>query len=98
MFDTGVIGLGLGYRLILIGLPAVLEPIALPVHLQDVDMVSEAVEECSGKPFRAKYLGPLVERQVGCHQDQPSLVALTEHLEEQLGPGLGQRHKAQFVK
>ena len=45
----------------LVGLPAVLEMVALPIHLQDVDTVGETVEQCSGKPFRAKHLGPLVE-------------------------------------
>ena len=74
-----------------------LESEAIPVHFEDVDMVSEAIEERFGKPFRAKDLGPLVEGQVGCHQDRSSLVALAESLKEQLGPGLGQRHEAQFV-
>ena len=37
-----------------------LESEAIPVHFEDVDMVSEAIEERSGKPFRAKDLGPLV--------------------------------------
>ena len=60
-------------------------------------MVSEAIEERSGKPLRAEYLGPLVEWQVGCHQDRSSLVSLAEHLEEQLGPGIGQRDEAWFV-
>ena len=46
------------------GLPAVLEAEALPVHLQDMDMVGEAVEESPGEPFRAEDLGPLVEGQV----------------------------------
>ena len=74
-----------------------LESEAIPVHFEDVDMVSEAIEERSGKPFRAKDLGPLVEWQVGCHQDRSSFVSLAEYLKEQLGPGLGQRHEAQFV-
>jgi len=52
-------------------------------------MVGETIEEGSGKPFRAKDLGPLVEGQVGGHQDRSSLVALAEHLEEQLGSSLG---------
>ena len=81
----------------LVSLPAVLESVAVPVHFEDVDMVGETIEECSGKPFRAKDLGPLVEGQVGGYQDRASLVALAEHLEEQLGPGLGQGHEAQFV-
>ena len=74
-----------------------LESEAIPVHFEDVDMVGEAIEERSGKPFRAKDLGPLVEGQVGCHQDRSSFVSLAEYLKEQLGPGLGQWHEAQFV-
>jgi hypothetical protein len=35
------------------GSPAVLEAVAVSVHLQDVDMVGETIEEGSGKPFRA---------------------------------------------
>ena len=36
-------------RLMLVGLPALLEAEALPVHLQDMDMVGEAVQECAGQ-------------------------------------------------
>ena len=32
----------------LVGLPALLEAEAIPVHLQDIDMVGEAVEEGPG--------------------------------------------------
>jgi len=40
----------------LVGLPAVLEAVAIPVHLQDMEMVGETVDESSGKSFRAKHL------------------------------------------
>ena len=63
----------------LVGLPA-----SCPRSPQNVDMVGEAVEESSGEPLRAKHLGPLVEGQVGGNQDRSSLVALAEHLEEQI--------------
>ncbi len=49
----------------LVGLPALLEAEALSVHLQDMDMVGEAVEEGPGEPFRAEVFSPLVEGQVG---------------------------------
>ena len=51
----------------MVGLPAVLEAVAVPVHLQDIDMVSETIEESSGEPLGSKHLGPLVEGQVGCY-------------------------------
>ncbi len=40
---------------------ALLEAIAVAVHLQDVDVVGKAVEQGSGKAFRAEDLGPLLE-------------------------------------
>ena len=52
-------------------LPAALEAVALPVHLQDVDMVGEAVQQRAGEPFRAEDLGPLVERQIGGPRMEP---------------------------
>ena len=80
-----------------LGPPALLEPIALPVHLQDMDTVRETVEECSGEPLRAEDFGPLVEGKVGRDQYGATLVALAEDLEEQLGSGLGQGHEAELV-
>ena len=48
---------------------ATLEPVALAVHLQDVDVVGEAVQQGPGEPLRPEDLGPLVEGKVGGHQD-----------------------------
>ena len=50
-------------------LSATLEAVAVAVHLQDVDMVGEAVQQRSGETLRAEDLGPLVEGKVGGHQD-----------------------------
>jgi hypothetical protein len=41
--------------------PALLEAIAVAVHLQDVNVVGEAAEQGSGKTLGAKDLGPLLE-------------------------------------
>ena len=73
----------------LVGLPALLEAEAIPVHLQDMDMVGEAVEEGPSEVFRAKDLGPLVEGQVRRAQNRAPLVALTEDLEQQFRFDLG---------
>ena len=78
-------------------LPATLETVALAVHLQDVEVVGEAVQQRAGEAFRSEDLGPFVEGQVGGDQDGAPLVALAEHLEEQFRPGGGQGHEAQFV-
>ena len=77
--------------------PAVLQPVALAIHLQDVDVVGEAVQQRAGQPLRTEDFGPFVERQVGGDQDGASLVALAEDLEQQFRPGRGQGHEAQFV-
>ena len=54
-------------------------------------------QQCSGEAFGAEDLGPLVEGQIGGHQDGAPLVALAEDLEEQFGPGGREGYKAQFV-
>ncbi len=74
---------------------ALLEPEALAIHLEDMDVMGEAVEERAGETFRPKDLGPFIERQVGGDQCRAALVALREDLEEEFGAGLGERDKAQ---
>ena len=64
-------------------LSATLEPVALAVHLQDVDVVGEAVQQSAGEALRTEDRGPLIEGEVGGDQDGPALVALAEDLEEQ---------------
>ena len=54
---------------------ALVEPVALAIHLEDVDVVGEAVEESAGKPLGAEHLGPFVERQIGGDQGRAPLVA-----------------------
>ena len=60
-------------------------------------MVGEPVQQRAGEAFRAKDLSPLVERQIGGHQDGAPFVALAEDLEEQLRAGSGKWDKAQLV-
>ena len=51
-------------------LPAVAEAVAVAVHLQDMDVVGEPVQQRSGEVFRSEHLGPLIERQ-GCNSQRP---------------------------
>ena len=62
-------------------LPAVLETVAVAVHLQDVNVVGEPVKQSAGEPLGAEHVGPLVEGQVGGDQDGAPFVALAEDLE-----------------
>ena len=55
------------------------------------------VQQCSGEPFRAEHLGPLVEGKIGGYQDGAPLVALAEYLEEEFRSGRGQGDESQFV-
>src|ERR1700731_3323801 len=73
------------------------EPIALAVHLQDVDMMGEPVEQGAGEPFRAEYGSPFIERQVAGDQRGATFIALAEHLEEQFRANCRERHMAQIV-
>ena len=57
-------------------LPAALEAVAVAVHLQDVDVVGEAVQQRAGEAFRPEDRSPCVEGQIGGHQHRSPLVAL----------------------
>ena len=48
--------------------PALLEAEAIAVHLQDVNVVCEAVEQSAGEPLGVEDFGPLGEGQVAGHQ------------------------------
>ncbi len=68
--------------------PALREPVALAIHLEDVDVVGQAIEKSAGQSLGSEGPGPLVERQVAGDERGAPLVALRDHLEEQLGAGL----------
>ena len=78
-------------------LPAVPEAVAVAVHLQDVHVVGEPIQQGSGQSLRPEDRGPFVEGEVGGAQDGPALVALAEDLEEEFRAGGGQGDEAQFV-
>ena len=62
---------------------ALVETIALAVHLQDMDMVGEPVQQCAGHDVPTPNISVhFVERQVGGHQSGAALVTLAEHLEQ----------------
>ena len=44
-----------------------------------------------------EHLGPFVEWQIDGDKRPATLVALADHLEQELGTGLGKRHEAEFV-
>ena len=73
------------------------EAVAVAVHLQDMDVGGEPVQQRAGEGFRPEDRSPFVEGQVGGDQNGATLVALPEDLEEECRSGGGQGDEAQFV-
>src|SRR5215210_8099481 len=71
------------------------EPIALAIHLQDVHVVRQTVEQRSCQALRAEHARPLVKGKVARHDHRAALVAAAEHLKQKLRPRRRQWHIAQ---
>ena len=70
---------------------------AVAIHLQNVDMVREAIEERAGEPLRPEHARPFIEWQVAGDQGGAAFIALAEHFEEQFRTNSGERHVAQLI-
>ena len=51
---------------------------AVAVHLQDMDVMGETVEQSPGEPLGTEHRCPLVERQVAGNHRRAALVALRD--------------------
>ena len=60
--------------------------------------MGEAIQGRSGEPLAAEDLGPVLERQVGRHDQAVPFVGRGDHVEQEFRPGLAGRHVAQFVE
>lgn len=76
---------------------ALSKPVAVAVHLEDVDVVGQAVEKGAGQALGSEGFGPFVERQVAGNQGGAALVALRDQFEQQLGAGFAEWNEAQLV-
>ena len=79
------------------GRPGLLAPVTLTVHLEDIHMACQSVEQSAGHSLRSKHLGSLAEWQDGGDDDPASLVSLAEFLKGQFRAGPRQGNEAQFV-
>ena len=59
------------------------EPVAFAVHLENVDVMGQAIQQRACQPLGAKDFGPLIEGQVRGNDDGPAFVALGYDLKEQ---------------
>ena len=78
-------------------LEAVAEAPGLVAGVDDVRAVGEAVDDGLGEPRVGEDLGPFSEREVRRDDQRPALVALGEHLEDELGGAVGQREVPELV-
>jgi hypothetical protein len=75
-----------------------LEPETVAIHLEDVNVMAEAIEQCSGKALRAEHSGPLVEEQIAGDDDRAELIALADALDQVPGAGGRERTVIQFIE
>ena len=52
------------------------QTIAVAVHLENVDMVGNAVEQCAGQTFGSQGFGPFVKRKIAGDQGRAAFVSL----------------------
>ena len=64
-----------------------MQPVALTPGFQDVAAVGESVQGGSRQPFAAEDFGPVLERQVGRHDQAVALVCRGDHVEQHIGAG-----------
>ena len=88
--------LGLFGGRFLLGFHRLAEAVTFAVHLEDVALVRQAVQQSRGHPFPLEDLVPFAERQLAGDQQAAASVAVGEDLEEQLGSGSAERQVAQF--
>ena len=58
-------------------LPTALQTTAVTVHLQDVDVVGQPVQQGACPPLGAQHLGPFGERQIAGHQSFSSRTSIS---------------------
>jgi hypothetical protein len=56
--------------------PALVETIAFTIHFQDVHVMRQSVQQCTGQAFGAEGLRPFFKRQVAGDEGGTTLVSL----------------------
>ena len=73
------------------------EAVALAVHLEDVAVMGQAIQQSGRHAFALEDLPPFAERQVAGDQQAGPFVPVREDLEQQLSAGPAERQIAQLI-
>ncbi|SEL30603.1 hypothetical protein SAMN04488032_1171 [Pacificibacter marinus] len=76
---------------------AVFEPVAFAVHLENVDVMGQAIQQRACQPLRAEDLGPFIKGQVRGNDDGPAFVALRCNFKEQFRARFTEQNEAQLI-
>ena len=60
--------------------------------------MGQPIERGSGETFTAEHLGPVLEGEIGRHDQAQSFIRRADHIEQQFGAELAGRHVAQFIE
>src|ERR1700680_3318242 len=74
-----------------------LEPVALAVQLQNMDMMREAIEKRAGQTLIAEDARPFLEWKIRGDDGRTTFVTLAEYFKQKLRADLRERHIAEFV-
>jgi hypothetical protein len=74
-----------------------LEPVALAVQLQNMDMMREAIEKRASETLATEDNGPFLEWQNRRDDGRATFVTLAEYFKQKLRASLRERHIAEFV-
>ena len=74
------------------------ESVALSVGFDNVDSVSQAVEESSGELLGTEDLCPVFKGEISSDHEALAFVGATDYLEKEFSSCLGKRHISQFVQ
>lgn len=73
-------------------------PIAITLHVKDLGLIDEPVNDGMGNSIVSKYLVELSERQIGrCNRTKFCIMSGRDHLEEQVAGLCVQRHVSKLV-
>lgn len=73
------------------------EAVTFAVHLENVDVMCQAIQQNACEPFGTKDLCPFIEGQVRGYDDGSAFVTLRDHFKEQFRAGFAEGYKAQLI-